>query len=180
MRRRSGFTLIELVMATAMFVIVSIIILTGFRFLNDALAHNSILQAEQMVERDFSYLTNDVANAQSIILINDSTLKLRMFNFSLGFNNPALFNDVNIGTVTYQYALRDGKPGLKRQAVFNDVVRERWLLSGMVEAPSAPSPWFKQVGVSLHAVEIAFRMKLPFWKTPKEYRGRVIMQGQGQ
>lgn len=163
----------------ALFVILGFIIASGFRFLNTLFASNAILQADRTAASDMIYLVNDVKNAREIKSITPTTLQLRSFNFALGFNNPALFSEVNVGTITYQYGLTNGKPSMIRSSIFGGVTKNRALLIGLVQAPSVPAPWFVAVTSSTHAVEVNFKLNVPFWKSQKEIRERLAMEGQG-
>jgi hypothetical protein len=157
----------------------------GITFINSFIRQKSLAEHQRDSQIAAYGIIRDIRNAQKIQEVSDSKLVLRAFNTrQFNYDEPDLFDPVNVGTITYQFKLQSGLPFLERKLEFTDIPGgslTNQLLKNLILTPDTTNYVFKG-GPGLvppyDTVEVVIRLKPPMGSTdPQIYREVAFRRG---
>ena len=208
-KRPTGFSLTEMIVAVAVLSVLVVFLVTSFRFINKLSRQAVYLKFEKEAQVHIYEITREVKNAREIVRVTPTSLIIRAFNEKLGPNpyDPAespLFEDVNVGTITYQYRETSEGSFIEKTIYFPAVssvgfsasTSTKKILRNFLADPgiNEDEPGksyeifrpFRLSGTSgdtgdviEKAVEVRFRLEKGFFKEdPKEFSARAMKRNQ--
>jgi hypothetical protein len=87
---RRGITLVELMIAFAIFAVTYLLCLGLLRLLNSTSRQKALIEAQKMAQIVFYDIGKDVRNAQRILYVHDDELALKSFDYAAYKSHPAM------------------------------------------------------------------------------------------
>jgi|GEM_PF-6331188 len=114
-----GMTVTEILMTMIIVGILAMMGKTVVDFLNNMFYQKALIEVQRDAQVLLYTASREVRNALRVHIDSPSTMRLRVLNREIGFQDPGMFAPVNLGTVTYSYIqAADGSTVLRRTVVF--------------------------------------------------------------
>lgn len=139
-RYHKGVTIIEMLVAVAILGTVALLGRVGVQLVNNMMQASAVSKVQQEAQLVLYSVTKDVRNSVRIVSASSTTLVLNLVNTSQGFDvtqNPNLFADVNISTLTYNFVSVGGETYLQKTLQRNGITADdKKMLRNVLISPS--------------------------------------------
>src|SRR5262249_52965126 len=113
-----------------------------------------------------------------VVNVSSDTLVLRSFNAQLGYDNltSAIFDPVNVGTITYHFMDTGTMTYLEQDTEFNGNVIQHFFLRNALVRPDSTNYIFRPVNNDFSTIEVVFRFGGGFWTGTQQQLSEINMQ----